>query len=72
MDLWTWDAEEEGEGNGTGPPGQVLTCPISDCWSNFTRFGFNIRFLTEFHNDSASFLLEKLKKHIILIKNLNI
>ena len=56
----------------TCPPGQVRACPISDFWSNFTRFGFKIRFLTKFHNDSASFLPEKPKKHIILIKNLNI
>ena len=56
----------------TGPPGQVRACPISDFWSNFTRFGFKIRFLTKFHNDSASFLPEKLKNQVILIKNLNI
>ena len=51
---------------------QVRTCPKHDVWSNLTRFGFKIRFLTKFHNDSASFLLEKLKTPIILIKNLNI
>ena len=39
---------------------------------NLARFGFKIRFLTKFLNDSAWFLLEKLKKHIILTKNLNI
>ena len=54
----------------TYPPGQVRACLISDFWSNFTRFGFKIRFLTKFHNDSASFLPEELKKHIILIKTL--
>ena len=72
MDLWTWDAEEEGEGNGTGPPGQVRACSISDFWSNFTRFGFKIRFLTKIHKDSASFLPENFKNQGILIKNLNI
>ena len=46
----------------TGPPGQVRACPISDFWTNFTHFGFQIRFLTKFHNDSASFFPEKLKK----------
>ena len=51
---------------------QVRTCPNQDFWWNFECFGFKIRFLTKFHNDSASFFPEELKKHIILIKNLNI
>ena len=51
---------------------QVRTCPNHDFLLNFECFGFKIRFLTKWHNDSASFFLEKLKKHIILIKNLNI
>ena len=36
------------------------------------KSGFKIKFLTKFLNDSAWFLLEKLKKHVILTKNLNI
>ena len=48
---------------------QVRTCPNHDFWSNLTRFGFKIRFLTSFLNDSAWFLLEKLIKHVILTKN---
>ena len=37
---------------------------------NLARFGFKIRFLTKFLNDSAWFLLEKLKKHVMLTKTL--
>merc|ERR1711924_195287 len=70
-----------GPGPGWGPSGpdgplwvlldrswQVRTCPISDFWSDFACFGFKIGFLTKFLDDSAWFLLEKLKKHIILSK----
>ena len=72
----------KGPGPGWGPYGplwvlldrswQVRTCPISDFWSNFACFGFRMRFLTKCLNDSAWFLLEKLKKHVIFTKNLNI
>ena len=51
---------------------QVRTWPNRDFLSKFACFGFKIRFLTKFHNDSASFLSEKLKNQVILIKNLNI
>ena len=51
---------------------QVRTCPNHDFWLNFKCFGFKIRFLTKWRNDSASFLLEKLKNQVFLIKNLNI
>ena len=51
---------------------QVRTWPNRDFLSKFACFGFKIRFFTKFHNDSASFLPEKLKNQIILIKNLNI
>ena len=51
---------------------QVRTCPISDSWSNFACFGSKNKFLTKFLDDSAWFLLEKLKKHVILTKNPNI
>ena len=51
---------------------QVRTCPILDFWSNFAHFGSQNGFLTKFINDSASFLLEKLKNHMILTKNHNI
>ena len=51
---------------------QVRTWPNQDFWWNFECFGFKIRFLTKFHNDSASFLPEKLKNQVILTKNLNI
>ena len=71
-----------GPGPGWGPYGplwvlldrswQVRTCPISDFWSNFACFGFKIKFLITFLDDSAWLLLEKLKKHIFSIKNLNI
>ena len=51
---------------------QVWTWPNRDFLSKFACFGFKIRFLRKFHNDSASFCPEELKKHVILIKNLNI
>ena len=53
-----------------GPPGQVLAGPISDFWSNFARFGSKNGILTKFVNDSASFLPEKLKNHVILTKKI--
>ena len=43
-----------------------------DIWTNFARFGFKTKFFMKFLNDSASFLLEKLKNHVILTKNPNI
>ena len=58
-----------------GPPGQVLEDYVNfpqDFWNNFARFGSKNGILTKWHNDSASFLLEKLKNHIILTKNPNI
>ena len=55
-----------------GPPGQVRTWPNQDFWSNLARFGSRNGILTKWHNDSASFLLEKLKNQVILIKNFNI
>ena len=44
----------------------------SDFWTNFARFGTKNGILMKFLNDCASFLLEKLKKHVILTNNLNI
>ena len=41
-------------------------------WTNLSRFGSKNGILMKFLDDSASFLLEKLKNHVILIKNLNI
>ena len=65
-----------------GPPGQVwrfrklsVNFPLTFCktiWTNIARFGSRNGILTKFHNDSASFLLEKLKNQVILTKNLNI
>ena len=43
-----------------------------DFWTNLARFGSKTHFLMKFLNDSGLFLLEKLKNHIILTKNLNI
>ena len=43
-----------------------------DFWTNFACFGSKNGIFMKFLYDSASFLLEKLKKHVILIKNLNI
>ena len=43
-----------------------------DIWTNFARFGSRNCILMKFINDSASFLLEKLKNHVILTKNRNI
>ena len=51
---------------------EVRTWLKSEFWSNLARFGSKNKFLTKWHNDSASFLLEKLKNQVILIKNLNI
>ena len=44
----------------------------SEFWSNLARFGSRNGILTKWHNDSASFLLEKLKNQVILTKSLNI
>ena len=41
-------------------------------WTNLARFGSKTHFLIKFLDDSALLLLEKLKNHIILTKNLNI
>ena len=43
-----------------------------DFWTIFARFGSKTKFLIKFLDDSASFLLEKLKNHVILTKNPNI
>ena len=43
-----------------------------DFWTNFVRFRSKTKFLMKFLDDSTSFLLEKLKNHVILTKNLNI
>ena len=65
-----------------GPPGQVLEKASTfrhisvnfpyDIWTNFARFGSRNGILIKFIDDSASFLLEKLKNHVILTKSLNI
>ena len=65
-----------------GPPGQVLEDSADSVnftytfrkisvrlLTNFARFGSKIRFFMKFLNDSASFLPEKLKNHVILTKN---
>ena len=44
----------------------------SDFWTNFARFGSKNNISMKYLNDSASFLLEKLKNHVILTKNPNI
>ena len=41
-------------------------------WTNFIHFGSRNCILMKFLDDSASFLLEKLKNHVILTQNLNI
>ena len=41
-------------------------------WTNFACFGSENGILMKFLDDSASFLLEKLKNHVILTKNPNI
>ena len=65
-----------------GLPGQVLEVledyvrfPSTfrrDIWTNFARFGSKTTFFIKFLNDSASFLLEKLKNHDILTQTPNI
>ena len=54
---------------GLGRSGHVQ---ITTFWFNFVRFGSKYGILTKLINDSASFLLEKLKNQVILIKDLNI
>ena len=54
------------------PVPTARTCPISDCWFNFTHFGSQNGILTKLIDDSAWFLQEKLKNPFILTKNLNI
>ena len=51
---------------------EVRTWRKSEFWSNLARFRSTNGILTKWPNDSASFLLEKLKNQVILIKNLNI
>ena len=51
---------------------KVRTWRKDEFRSNFTRFGSRNGILTKFIDDSAWFLLEKLKNHVILSKNLNI
>ena len=41
-------------------------------WTNLARLGSKTNFLMKFLNDSASFLLEKLKNHVIWTKSFNI
>ena len=56
-------------------PGQVLEKASTfrrDFWTIFARFGSKTCFLMKFLDDSALFLLEKLKNHVMLPKNLNI
>ena len=58
-----------------GPLGQVLEKASTfrrDFWTNFARFGSKAKCLMKCLDDSASFLLEKLKNHVILTPNLNI
>ena len=61
-----------------GPPGQVLEDSVNfrklsvRLWTNFARFGSKTEFLIIFLNESASFLPEKLKNHVILSKDFNI
>ena len=43
-----------------------------DIWTHFARCGSKTKILMKFLNDSASFLLEKLKNQIIFAKNPNI
>ena len=50
---------------GLGRSGHVRFQTFAPIWSKNC-------ILTKWHNDSASFLLEKLKNQVILIKNLNI
>ena len=51
---------------------ELRTWRKEEFWSNLACFGSRNSILTKFINDSASFLLGKLKNHIILIKKLNI
>ena len=48
------------------------TLAKSEFWLNFTCFGFKIKFLTKFLDDSAWFCVEKLRKHGLETKNLQI
>ena len=41
-------------------------------WTNLARFGSKTDFLMKCLDDSASYLLEKLKNHVIFTKNHNI
>ena len=49
---------------------EVRTWLKSEFWSNLARFGSRNSILTKFMDDSASFLPEKFKNHVILIKTL--
>ena len=61
------------------PPGQVLdfrklsvrflSTFRKTIWTNFARFGSKTDLLMKFLDDSASFLLEKLKNHVILTQS---
>ena len=67
--LQTGNHPSRRETNHEHRPIWAHTGPI---WSNFARCGSKIEFLIKFLDDSASCLLEKLKNHVILTKNINI
>ena len=54
-----------GLGEGVNFPATFRT----DIWTNFAHFGTQNGILMKFLNDSASFLLEKLKNQVILTQN---
>ena len=53
-----------------GAFGTWWTCPCSDFWFNFARFGSRTKFLKKFLDDSAWFCVERLKKHSFETKKL--
>ena len=66
-----WNAKGVSTAGPDRPP-TARTCPIDEFWLNFAYYGSRIGALKKFLNDSAWFLLEKLKKHVISTKNFNI
>ena len=72
LNLWSQERVRRWRKSDLWSQEEVRTWRKSEFWSNLARFGSRNGILTKWHNDSASFLLEKLKNQVILTKNPNI
>ena len=72
LNLWSQEEVRTCPNSDLWSQEEVRTWRKSEFWSNLARFESRNGILTKWSNDSASFLLEKLKNHVVLTKNLNI